>query len=82
MCPLDDMSERCCRCARCSMSCEKKTEPLLTSCFDSSEIKLKTEMCIDEFIILISLSALEFIFRRPLVYRMQFVTKLKTGGGQ
>ena len=49
----------------------KKTEPLLTNCFDSSEIKLKTEMCQDEFIILISLSALEFIFRRPLVYRTE-----------
>ena len=77
-CPLDDDV------SMCAMFDElrKKTEPLLTNCFHSSEIKLKTEMCQDEFIILISLAALEFIFRRPLVYRVQFVTKLKTGGGQ
>ena len=80
MCPLDDiMSER--DVSMCAMFNElrKKTEPLLTSCFDSSETKLKTEMSQSEFIKLISLvSALEFIFRRPLMYRecsVQFVTK-------
>ena len=85
MCPLaacDDMYVR--EMSMCAMFDElrKTTEPLLTNCFHSSKIKLKTEMCQDEFIILISLAAREFIFRRPLVYRVQFVTKLKTGGGQ